>query len=286
MKTQAMLMGMRYYSPQECEITKVVTLTDQDYNYFRNNLFEKYDFIRNNQHFMGYEGNTPRCLLVMGQHTEDGILVEGDSSGRATRTAHFPEAASYVQIHANELTADLTARRMVTQDDVIIMEARHVLYQYGEDGGVQADFSDCYLSALDFQDCQFNGANFRGAYLEGCDLSGAGMCFCDFTDAIFVRCNAEDLSAEEANFQNATILECDFQDARLMKCNMLGVTVDESDFCGANLKNSTADMDAKQDDEVVQQGSIVTCSSQGNGPDECWDEDHICPSCLAAMGGL
>jgi hypothetical protein len=38
MKTQAMLMGMRYYSPQECEITKVVTLTDQDYNYFRNNL--------------------------------------------------------------------------------------------------------------------------------------------------------------------------------------------------------------------------------------------------------
>lgn len=286
MKTQAMLMGMRYYSPQECEITKVVILTDQDYNYFRNNLLEKYDFIRNNQRYMGYEGNTPRCLLVMGEHMEDGILVDGDRSGRACRTAHFPEAAAYVQAHANEMTADLTARRMLTQDDVIIMEARHVLRQYGEDGGVQADFSDCYLSALDFQDCQFNGANFRGAFLEDCDLTGAGMCSCDFTGAYFIRCKALNLIAEESTFVDATIVECDFQDARLTGSNIKYICIEDSNFQGVNMDHCVKEAGWDQEAEVEQHGNGSVCDSYGNGPDECWDENHICPSCLAAMGGM
>ena len=278
MKTKAVLMGMKHYVPQECEITKVVVLEDGDFAYFRNNLFDKYDFLQRNQEYMIRTGSLPRCLLVVGEHTCDGILVEGDCSGNLCRTAHFPEAAAYLQVHANELTEGLVARKMLTQDDVIIMEARHVLYQYGEDGGEQADFSDCYLSALDFQDCQFNGAIFQGAFLEDCDLTGAGMCSSDFTGACFVRCKAQDLIAEESTFVDATIVDCDFQDARLTGSNIKYIDIENSNFHGVNMDHCIKETGWDQEDEVEQQPN--------NGSDGCWDEAHICPSCLSAMGGL
>lgn len=287
MRTQAVLMGMDHYNPQECEITKVVTLSQEDYDYFRSNLHEKYDFLQQNQEYMTRIDTTPRCLLVMGELSQDGILVDGDRTGRACRTAHFPEAAAYVQAHALDMNADMVALRMLTQDDVIIMEAQHVLNQYGRDGGMQADFSDCYLSALDFHDTQFNGASFRGALLEDCDLSGAGMCFCDFTGATFVRCDARNLSAEEATFENVAIVDCDFKDARLTGSNIKYLRVGTSNFEGANLDHCITESSPKVEEECKQQGCAAPVGkNQGCGPDECWDEDHICPSCLAAMGGL
>lgn len=288
MRTQAVLMGMDHYNPQECEITKVVALSQEDYDYFRSNLHEKYDFLQQNQEYMTRIDTTPRCLLVMGELSQDGILVDGDRTGRACRTAHFPEAAAYVQAHALEMNADMVALRMLTQDDVIIMEAQHVLNQYGRDGGMQADFSDCYLSALDFHDTQFNGASFRGALLEDCDLSGAGMCFCDFTGATFVRCDARNLSAEEATFENVAIVDCDFKDARLTGSNIKYLRVGTSNFEGANLDHCTTEYDMDQSEEEIKQYcSTEPCGKcQENEKEEAWDHDHICPSCLAAMGGL
>lgn len=287
MKTQAVFMGMEYYNPMECEVTKVVVLSDEDYDYFRNHLYQKYDFLQRNQEYMARMGTTPRCLLVMGEHTRDGILVDGDRTGRACHTAHFPEAAAYVQAHAEELTEDLAARRMLTQDDVIIMEAQHILNQYGRDGGMLADFSDCYLSALDFHDTQFNKAIFRGALLEDCDLTGAGMCSCDFTGATFVRCNAQNLSAEEAIFVRATIVDCDFLDARLTHSDLRDIHIEDSNFFGVNLDHCITESSHQLEEECKQQCCAAPVGkNQGRGPDECWDEDHICPSCLAAMGGL
>ena len=283
MKTKAVLMGTEHYNPQECEITKMIVLLDEDYDYFRSHLHQKFDFLQHNQEYMARVGSTPRCLLVMGEHTQDGILVEADRSGCACRTAHFPEASAYMQTHANEMTADLAARRMLTQDDVIIMEAQHVLNKYGRDGGMQADFSDCYLSALDFHDCQFNGANFRGALLEDCDLTGAGMCFCDFTGATFIRCNAKDLSAEESKFRDVTILECDFQDARLMHSDIKYICIESSNFQGANLDRCITEHSPEQENTMVQQGGFATDGGQNSDPNEWWDEKYFGLPGLSAM---
>ena len=62
-----------------CEIRKVITLTDGAYRYFKNHLTEDYPFLRENRNQMGYDNGIRQCLLVMGESSEDGILV--DSSG-------------------------------------------------------------------------------------------------------------------------------------------------------------------------------------------------------------
>lgn len=264
MKTQAMLMGMRYLNPQECEITKVVTLTDQDYDYFQNNLLERYEFIQNNQRYMGYEGNTPRCLLVMGENSGDGILVNSEGPARACRMAHFPEAAAFLMDHSHELTEDGVALRMLTQDDVTIMQALHILWKFEHPGGKQADFSNCYLSVVDFHGMEFSEAIFRGALLEDCYFAKSAMRECDFTGARFIRCKSGDLVAEGCNFREAIFEDSNFESARLIG----------SDFTGAVMENTrfwdTAVEQNVQNEEEVEQSNL----SQGACGVECVAEQQ------------
>ena len=90
---------------------------------------------------------------------------------------------------------------MLTQDEVEIMQAKHILWQHDEPGGERADFSGCHLLGMDFQNMLFNGAIFQGAVFENANLTGAGMCSCDFSKARFIRCDASDLVAEEVELQ-------------------------------------------------------------------------------------
>lgn len=77
---------------------------------------------------------------------------------------------------------DLSKLRVLTQDDVEIMYAKHILFNHGE-GGEKADFTNCRLTNLDMRHIQLNGANFTGALLENVKMNSAGVCFGVFRDA-------------------------------------------------------------------------------------------------------
>ena len=87
-----------------CEIRKVVILTDGAYRYFKNHLTEDYPFLRENGDQMGYDKGIRQCLLVMGESSEDGVLVDSSGYGYARYAAHVPAARLILQ---NEQMAEL-----------------------------------------------------------------------------------------------------------------------------------------------------------------------------------
>ena len=80
-----------------CEIRKVVILTDGAYRYFKNHLTEDYPFLRENGDQMGYDKGIRQCLLVMGESSEDGVLVDSSGYGYARYAAHVPAARLILQ---------------------------------------------------------------------------------------------------------------------------------------------------------------------------------------------
>lgn len=79
-----------------CEIGKVVTLTDEAYGFFKKHLLYHYDFIRDARNEMGVWNGVRQCILVMGQSSEDGILVDSSGADYARYTAPFLGARSYL----------------------------------------------------------------------------------------------------------------------------------------------------------------------------------------------
>ena len=84
------------FEPSECEIERVIRLTDSEFAMFQQTLLADYDFLRENADLMRVEDGVTHCLLVVGETFEDGILVNSDGSSYARYAAYFPNAKSYL----------------------------------------------------------------------------------------------------------------------------------------------------------------------------------------------
>lgn len=366
------------FEPSECEIEKVIHLSDSDFARFQQMLLDNYDFLHENAELMRVENGVTHCLLVVGETFEDGILVNSEGSDYARYAAYFPNAKSFlltqgqtqqvVQAEApveaaspsavggvsaallaygekmkkildtvidqalddhdqsayiislpqvketfdndiidDELfTAmlrerpeivdmdicdggdimvvlslesiiehDLSKMRVLTQQDVDIMYAKNILFNYGE-GGEKADFSNCRLTNLDLRHMQLNGADFTGALLENVRMNDAGLCFCVFRDAKLVGCNLNGAVAEEADFCGATFTECkmrngifthsnfahtSFQDSDLWMSNFSSCCIENTNIMdtetdGVNLSNTSEDEESWVNDSGIRIGGM------------------------------
>ena len=334
------------YEPSECEIEKVIHLSDSDFARFQQTLLDNYDFLHENADLMRVEDGVTHCLLVVGETFEDGILVNSEGSDYARYAAYFPNAKSFlltqgqirqvVQAEAPAEAAspsavggvsaallaygerinkiidkailealechdgstyllslteirdanrfelfdeelfmdmlrerpeivemeggdlgdilvtlspdaiiqhDLSKLRVLTQDDVEIMYAKHILFNHGE-GGEKADFSGCRLANLDMRHMQLNGADFTGALLENVRLNDAGLCFCVFRDTKLVGCNLTSAIAEEADFCGATFTECNMRNGIFTHSNFAHTSFQDTDlwmssFASCCIENSS-----------------------------------------------
>ncbi len=334
------------FEPSECEIEKVIYLSDSDFARFQQTLLDNYDFLHENADLMRVENGVTHCLLVVGETFEDGILVNSEGSDYARYAAYFPNAKSFlltqgqtqqvVQAEAPAKAAspsavggvsaallaygerinkiidkailealechdgstyllslteirdankfelfdeelfmdmlrerpeivemeggdlgdilvtlspdaiiqhDLSKMRVLTQDDVEIMYAKHILFNHGE-GGEKADFSGCRLTDLDMRHMQLNGADFTGALLEGVRMNDAGLCFCTFRDAKLVGCNLNGAIAEESDFCGATFTECKMRNGIFTHSNFAHTSFQDTDlwmssFASCCIENSS-----------------------------------------------
>ena len=334
------------FEPSECEIEKVIHLSDSDFARFQQMLLDNYDFLHDNADLMRVENGVTHCLLVVGETFEDGILVNSEGSDYARYAAYFPNAKSFllaqgqtrqvVQAEAPaeaaspsavggisaallaygekmnrlvdlaifqalechdqstyiispselqdtsvrdpfdvelfiamlkerpEIVAmdvgdngevmvslslesiiehDLSKMRVLTQDDVEIMYAKHILFNHDE-GGEKADFSGCRLTNLDMRHMQLNGADFTGALLEGVRMTDAGLCFCTFRDAKLVGCNLNGAIAEESDFCGATFTECKMRNGIYTHSNFAHTSFQDTDlwmssFASCCIENSS-----------------------------------------------
>ena len=166
---------------------------------------------------------------------------------------------------------DQSRMRVLAQQDVDIMYAKHILWSYGE-GGEKADFSGCRLTNLDLRYMQLNGADFTGALLENVNMNGAGLCFCVFRDAKLVGCDLNSAIAEEADFCGAAFTECKmrsgiFTHSNIARASFQDADLDESRFASCCIEDTNI-MDTDTDG-VDLSGTSEDEESWVNDPGIC-----------------
>ena len=369
------------FEPSECEIEKVIHLSDSDFARFQQTLLDNYDFLHENADLMRVENGVTHCLLVVGETFEDGILVNSEGSDYARYAAYFPNAKSFlltqgqtrqvVQAEAPAEAAspsavggvsaallaygekmnrlvdlaifqalechdqstyiispselqdtsvrdsfdvelfiamlkerpeivdmdvgdngevmvtlslesiiehDLSKMRVLTQDDVEIMYAKHILFNHDE-GGEKADFSGCRLTNLDMRHMQLNGADFTGALLEDVRMNDAGLCFCTFRDAKLVGCNLNGAVAEESDFCGATFTECKMRNGIYTHSNFAHTSFQDTDLWMSSFASCCIENSSIMDTET--EGVNLSGTSED---EESWVNDsgiHI-----GGMGGM
>jgi len=103
----------------------------------------------------------------------------------------------------------------LTQENLAVMYARHMLWCYDQPDGVQADFSGHTLSNLDFSGMSFCGTDFTGATIHQCRMGEASFDGSDFTEVTLRGVAAFQGEFIDAKFNGATLEYCDFSDANL-----------------------------------------------------------------------
>lgn len=104
-----------------CEVHKVITLPDREFVFFKNHLMYEYDFLRKNAEQMGFHNGIRQCVLVMGESSEDGVLVDSSGYDYARYTAPFLGARSYLAMQGQNLQTNGELKTL-TADTRGIME--------------------------------------------------------------------------------------------------------------------------------------------------------------------
>lgn len=259
---------------KECTFDCVVVLSTSEYERFRKNLLDDYEFIRVNKDRMGVRDGVTHCILVMGERSEDGILVNSEGSSYARYTAHFPGASAYLQQQRQEYMHQKTfpEGRLLTQVDVDAMRDKHTKWLNEQPGGERADFTRCYLAELDLHDMAWNKACFRDAVLENVNLKEACCHGADFAGATFIRCDASSLLARGADFSYTVFEESDFTQAKLEGSHFYGACIKASDFQHSSIWNT--EMEQTVVNALKQAGAVDQDDDEVLEPARWTDEDY------------
>ena len=230
----------------------MVVLPDDQYDQFTKNMLREYEFIRQHQDEMYQEGDVVHCILVKGQNSQDGVLVNSEGGSYARYTAYLPAAESFLAEQAL-LEENGPQLREISQEELAMMYGQHILWAEGGDGiGQQAVFSNCLLSGLDMRGMQFNNAIFWDATFEQMDMQGAGVCFSEFQGAHFINCSMDNLCADEANFRTCSFEGCSLHRAKLLHCNLTQAQFQNTSLSGADLRWSCIDGICAEDGVLEQ----------------------------------
>lgn len=105
----------------ECTIEKVVVLPESEYRHFYKRMLEKHDFIAENKNLMRAESLPGKvmyhCLLVMGEDSEDGVLVESEGADYARYASYQPYIKSYLREQMRMAADDILHGEMGKQAD-------------------------------------------------------------------------------------------------------------------------------------------------------------------------
>lgn len=82
---------------REFTLTKVITLPIEQYTAFTQNLLQDYDFIRENVDLMGEKDGVWQCILVTGDGTDEGVLVESEGASYARYAAFVPSVKVIIE---------------------------------------------------------------------------------------------------------------------------------------------------------------------------------------------
>lgn len=131
-----------------CVVEKTIELNGSEYACFCQNLLDDYDFLSENRESMYVDAEgVSHCLLVLGEGSKDGILVESEGSSYARYSAYVPHARTLMQMDQYLVLQEINNQTMRNEDNHVKQAA-----ESQEDGA-------CRLSLKDIQwDLQFLAA--------------------------------------------------------------------------------------------------------------------------------
>lgn len=119
MRIHAAFQGKQLAMEDEpCEVRKVISLPDKEYAFFKKHLMYEYDFLRKNKDQMGFHNGIRQCVLVLGESSEDGVLVDSSGYGYARYTAPFLGARSYMTLREQNLLVSEKAENLTAEPDL------------------------------------------------------------------------------------------------------------------------------------------------------------------------
>lgn len=100
--TGIMIRKTNEFEVSECVIEKLIVLSEEKYRFFKTHLLEDQDVISDNKDVMfmapSEEGKyISHCLLVMGEESQDGVLVRSEGSNYARYASYQPHMRSYLK---------------------------------------------------------------------------------------------------------------------------------------------------------------------------------------------
>jgi len=120
-------------------------------------------------------------------------------------------------------------REPLTQEELAVMHARHILWCYDQPDGEQADFSGKFLYELDFARMDFCNADFTGATIYQCRMGEACFNGSDFTGAKLRGVSAYQAEFNGAKFIGAALEYSEFPEARFDGADFSQAEIEECD---------------------------------------------------------
>lgn len=255
---------------ENCEVSKVIELPQREFDYFMTHLLDQHDFIIENRDEMGYSQNgTRRCLLVMCENGDDGILVDAQGSGYARYSSFLPNARQQMILGQYESLKDF-ATHMYDYAEKAVEKA--LAYESEGMYSLQASdlpdpmFDPCFdyelLGEMLSERPEFDGIekmsdeiilSVRSEYrLEKVDESKYRELTSDEVDVMlakhmlflrdaggeradFSNCLLRDMNLSHANFNNAIIDNALFIDCNMSEADMTFASADQSHFIRCDL---------------------------------------------------
>lgn len=112
----------------ECKIEKVIELTHEQFDIFKENMLDDYDFITENSDLMWVDNcGIVHCMLVIGNDFDDGILVNSEGCSYARYSALLPNARLLIAHHTASLEQEdsISLKQLITckLSDIHLMDA-------------------------------------------------------------------------------------------------------------------------------------------------------------------
>jgi len=99
-------------TPKPIKIDAVVSLQEEQYHKFTQNLLTDYDFIHDNIDNMYVDRqDATHCLLVLGDGESDGILVDSQGSDYARYVSFLPNARDFIYEKIQTMTDEIIGER-------------------------------------------------------------------------------------------------------------------------------------------------------------------------------
>lgn len=92
---------------EQVSIKDIVTLSDEDFIFFKNNLNEDYNFIREFRENLVGSHEDLSCLLIKGESNKDGIIIRSKSSNMAEYYSYIPHVEDLMGRLRHELKEEM-----------------------------------------------------------------------------------------------------------------------------------------------------------------------------------